>query len=134
MLRNILVGALGEIAFLVAELVKARSPGNSEQLRVVVFGVVAGIPPLVLLTVLSQAMGLSRHVRPEITELGIVVDPVSCGSVIQRWQLMNIRRLVHRGAAYAPILLTILMIYGLIFGYASAGGNGSKRKPKWPDG
>ena len=86
-----------------AALVKARFPGNREPLRVVVFGGGAGIPPLVLLTVLPQAMGLSRHVRPEITGLGIVVDPLSYASAIQRCQLMNILRLVHRGAAYAPI-------------------------------
>ena len=110
------LGAFAGIAFLVLAFATTSSPVSNEQLRIMVVGISAGILPFALLTILPQSVGLSPYVQPEITVFGIVIVPLSFAFAIHRYRFMDIRRLVHRSAAYALISLSVLMIYGLLIG------------------
>jgi signal transduction histidine kinase len=111
---HLALGFLGGIAFLIAALVSASSAVNREQLRIMAVGISAGILPFILLTIVPQSLGLSTYVRPEISVLGIAIVPLSLAFAIHRYQFMEIRRLVHRGAAYMLISFSVLIIYGLL--------------------
>ncbi|PKB71084.1 MAG: hypothetical protein BZY87_07485 [SAR202 cluster bacterium Io17-Chloro-G6] len=111
---QVATGLLGGLALLVAALVTTNSPVMKEQLRIMMFGIVAAILPFVLLTVVPQSVGGSPYIRPEISVLGIVFIPLTFSFAILRYQLMDIRRFVHHGAAYALISFTVLIIYGVL--------------------
>jgi len=111
---HVALGSLGGITFLVTALVSTSSPVNREQLRIMGVGISAGILPFILLTVVPQSLGISTYIRPEISVLGIAIIPLSLAFAIHRYHLMDIRRLVHRGAAYALISFTVLIIYGVV--------------------
>ena len=118
------VGLLGGVVFLVISYLGNRSPVMRERLRIIVFGVVAAIVPFVVLSIVPSLADVSPFVRPEITVLGMILVPLSFGYAIMRHQLMAIRRLVHRGAAYALISVAIFVIYGaLIATLRVAGGS-----------
>ncbi|MCH7736555.1 MAG: hypothetical protein IH872_04040 [Chloroflexi bacterium] len=108
------LGFLGGIALLVTALFSTSSPVNREQLRITAVGISAGILPFIILTVVPQSLGMSTYIRPEISVLGIAIIPLSLAFAIHRYHLMDIRRLVHRGAAYALISFTVLIIYGVV--------------------
>ena len=117
------VGLLAGLALLVASYVDNDSPVVKEQLRIMAFGITAAVLPFVVLSILPIAMVQDAFLSGEVTILAVIVVPLSFGYGILRHQLMEIRRLVHRGASYALISISIFVIYGaLIAALRSTGG------------
>ena len=121
---QIAVGLLGGIALLISSYINTDSVPMRERLRIMVFGISMAVLPFVVLSVVPVAMGTSALVRAEFTILALIFLPLSFGYAILRHQLMGIRRLVHRGAAYVLITSVILIIYAsLIAILRSVGGS-----------
>ena len=118
-------GLLGGIGYLVSSYVRTNSPVRREQLRIMVFGVSAAVSPILVLNILPAAIGLPPPVISQVTVLAFILVPLSFGYAIMRHQLMGIRRLVHRGAAYGLITVGIFTLYtGLIAVLGAAAGPG----------
>ena len=121
---QIAVGLLGGIALLVSSYISTDSVPMRERLRIMGFGISLAVLPFVVLSVAPVAMGTSSLGRAEFTILAVIFLPLSFGYAILRHQLMGIRRLVHRGAAYILITSAILIIYAsLIAILRSVGGS-----------
>ena len=109
-------GFIGGIIYLVASYWKESSPPGKEQLRIMVLGISIAILPFIILGWIPRAIGQSAVLPPEVLALFVVLVPVSFGYAILRHQFMGIRRLVHRGTAYALISLLVFAIYGGLIG------------------
>lgn len=110
------VGAafLSGVALLAWTYLGARSPVTREQVRIMAVGTAAAVGPIIIFSVLPAAAGLPFVLRPEVTVLGLTLIPLSFGYAIMRHHLMGIRRLVHRGAAYALISFCVFVLYGAL--------------------
>ena len=121
------VGLSGGVAYLVSSYLHSDSPVKSEQLRIMAFGITAAVLPFIVLNVAPNAIvpnAISRDpiVPPEVTILSVILVPLCFAYAIMRYQLMGIRRLVHRGAAYALISIAVIMIYGALIAILRAAG------------
>jgi two-component system, NtrC family, sensor kinase len=105
-------GLIGGVLLLLFTYLRSGSPAVREQSRIMLLGIVAAVLPFALLGVSPQVVGLAPLLRPEVLVISVVLIPLSFTYAIMRHQLMGIRRLVHRGAAYALISLVIFIIYG----------------------
>ena len=119
------IGLLGGLSYhLVGSYLLGRSPVATERLRITVFGIAAAVLPFAILSVTPGAFGQDLVAPPDVTILGVILVPLSFGYAIMRHQFMGIRRLVHRGVAYAMITLAVFAIYGaLIAALRAAGGS-----------
>ncbi len=116
-------GLTGGAILMIRSYVATRSPVVREQLRVMVVGTVTPVLFFALFGITPQAGGLAPIVRPEILVLGLLLFPLSFCYAIMRHQLMGIRRLVHRSAAYLLLLMAILVTYSaLIHAVSTIGG------------
>jgi signal transduction histidine kinase len=108
----LVIGYLGGVAYLVIIYLAGVPAVAREQVRIMALGIIAAVVPFAVLSIAPVAVGLSWVLRPELAVLASIFIPLSLGYAILRHQLMGIRRLVHRGAAYALISLAVLFIYG----------------------
>ncbi len=117
------LGFLGGVGILTWSYLRSGSSVNREQFRIMVVGLTAAIVPPTMLSFAPGAIGLGFVLRPEVAVISFALIPLAFGYAIMRHQLMGIRRLVHRGAAYALISLAVLLLYGaLIATLGSVGG------------
>jgi len=112
MFVQLAVGLMGGVALLFLTYVGTNSSVVREQLRIMVFGITAAVVPFVVLSLTPLMLSGTSIVRPEAAILSIILVPLSFAYAVMRHQLMGIRRLVHRGAAYALITAVIFTIYG----------------------
>jgi signal transduction histidine kinase len=103
-----LLGGTGMLAY----RLRSGDSETREQLRIVTLGTAMGLVPFVWLSVVPQLAAGTEIVRGEVSVLGFVLLPLSFGYAMTRHQLMGIRRLVHRGTAYALITAGIIIVYG----------------------
>lgn len=106
------VGFLGGLVFLVMAYIGSISPTEKEQIRIMVFGTVAAVMPFVILSVAPGIVRLPAIISAETIIPAIVVVPLAVGYAILWHQFMGIRRLVHRGAAYALMSFVVVIVYG----------------------
>ncbi len=110
----LLAGAfLGAVGLLIYRL-RTADRESQEQLRVVTLGTVIGLVPFFWLTAIPLIVTGKEILTGEVSVLGLVLIPVSFGYAIAKHDLMGIRRLFHRGAAYAIISAAIIVVYGTI--------------------
>jgi signal transduction histidine kinase len=105
-------GLIGGVFLLCMAYWRSSSQVLREQSRIMLIGVAAAVLPFALLSVSPQVIGLGALLRPEVIVLSIILVPLSFTYAIMRHQLMGIRRLVHKGAAYTLISLMVFIIYG----------------------
>ena len=103
----------GSVALLAYRL-RTANRENQEQLRVVTLGTVIGLIPFFWLTVIPQIVSGQQILSGEISVIGFILIPLTFGYAIAKHDLMGIRRLFHRGAAYALISAAIIMVYGTV--------------------
>lgn len=85
-----------------------------ERLRIVTLGTAIGIVPLIWLSLIPILVTGGEIVRGEIAVIGFILIPLTFAYAIAKHDLMGIRRLFHRGAAYAIISAAIIMVYGTV--------------------
>lgn len=110
MLGVSLIGGIGLLAY----RLRTADRANQEQLRIVTLGTVIGLVPFIWLTIIPVIVSGQQIVSGEVSVLGFILIPVAFGYAIARHDLMGIRRLFHRGAAYAIISAAIIMVYGTV--------------------
>src|SRR3990172_7968708 len=107
------------------------APGGqivAEQTRLLAVGLSVALLPLALGTALPKALGAPFVVPAELTVLFLVLLPLSFAFAFMRYQLMGVRRFVHRGVVYGLSWLAILASFGLVFGLLQRlGPAGAKR-------
>lgn len=113
MLIMLALAFLGAIALLAYRL-KTAGRQNQEQLRIVLLGTAIGLVPFVWLSVIPLVVTGSEIVVGETSVISFILIPISFGYAISRHSLLGVRRLFHRGAAYAIITAVIIMIYGTV--------------------
>ncbi|MBI2964657.1 MAG: hypothetical protein HYY34_00465 [Chloroflexi bacterium] len=118
-----LVGGIAcGFVLLVRRYFATSSPVFREQTRVIVVGTAIAVAPVVLLSVLPEALGGDPVVPPQFAVLTTVLIPLTFGYAILRHELMGIRRLVHRGVSYALISALVILLYvGIITALRSVG-------------
>lgn len=84
-----------------------------EQTRIIALGTVLAIAPLVLLTLLPQGLWGNPVAHPSVTVPLLSLMPISFAVAFMRYQVMGIRRLVHRSAIYALSWAAVLGVIGL---------------------
>lgn len=105
-----LAGAIGMLAY----RLRTAERENQVQLRIVTLGTAIGLVPFMWLTAIPMLVTGSEIVQGDISVIGFILIPISFGYAIAKHDLMGIRRLFHRGAAYAIISAAIIMVYGTI--------------------
>lgn len=110
----LLILALTAGMILLAYRLKTGDREIQERLRIVTLGTVIGIVPFVWLSLIPILVIGGEIVRGEIAVIGLILIPVTFAYATAKHDLMGIRRLFHRGAAYAIISAAIIMIYGTI--------------------
>lgn len=103
----------GGVALLAYRL-KTADRENQEQLRVVTMGTVIGLVPFIWLSIFPEIVTGSEILKGEVAVISFILIPLTFGYAIARHDLMGIRRLFHRGAAYALISAVIIMVYGTV--------------------
>ena len=86
------------------------APDHHQQARVALVGIVLGMLPLSGLTLIPGALGHDALVAPHFTILFWVFVPASFAYVILHYQLLGIRRLVHRGMVYGIVSVGLLAL------------------------
>lgn len=104
------LGAVGLLAY----RLRTADRESQEQLRVVTLGTVIGMIPFLWLTAIPLIVTGKEILTGEVSVLGLVLIPVTFGYAIAKHDLMGIRRLFHRGAAYALISAVIIVVYGVV--------------------
>lgn len=112
-LAHLALGLLLGVALLLRSYQSISSLVDRERLRVMVMGTALSIVPFAVFSILPSVVSVSPLVRPEVSVLGVVLIPLSFAYAIMRHQLLEIRRLVHRGVAYFMISAAVLVLYGL---------------------
>ena len=113
LLAHLALGLLLGVALLLRAYQTTPSLVDRERLRVMAVGTALSILPFAVFSILPSVVGFTPLVRPEISVLGVVLIPLSFAYAIMRHQLLEIRRLIHRGVAYFVISAAVLALYGL---------------------
>ncbi len=85
-----------------------------ERLRIVTLGTAIGIVPFVWLSAIPLLITGNEIVQGTFSVSGMILIPVTFAYAVAKHDLMGIRRLFHRGAAYAIISAAIIIIYGTV--------------------
>ena len=110
-------GFIGGLAYLVDSYLGTPSSVVKEQLRIMSVGITQAILPFLLFAVGPAVIGSSWTTGPELAAPFLVLVPLSFAYAIMRHRLMGIRRLVHRGVAYALITAVIVVAYFAILAF-----------------
>ncbi|MCI0438683.1 MAG: hypothetical protein L0177_06075, partial [Chloroflexi bacterium] len=92
---------------------RQQSPTTRQQAKVALAGIVLGLFPFVGLTLIPEALGQRTLLPIHLTVLAVVFMPALFAYAILQYQLMGIRKLVHRGMVYGittVALLTIILV------------------------
>lgn len=105
------IGLLLTPFLMMAIYLRANSNVVREQARIVFIGTAVGLSPFALLILVPGIFGQSPFLRPDFAALTFLVIPVAFVYAILRHELMGIRRLVHRGVAYALMSTVAITVY-----------------------
>ncbi|MGH2350930.1 MAG: ATP-binding protein [Chloroflexota bacterium] len=108
------VSLLGAVALIVAAVVQSKERREVRRvLGLVAFGVIAGLAPFVVLSLIPLALGMGHVVEPGIAILSIVLLPMSLGAAVLSRQFLGIDRLVRRGLVALAVWMTLLALYSV---------------------
>ena len=101
------------------------SPVSGKQsARVALLGMALGTLPFISLTVVPGALGQDPLLPNHITILAWGFIPVAFAYAIFQYQLLGIRRLIHRGMVHAIVSFALLILIVGILALAASWGNG----------
>ena len=89
---------------------RQKSSLRIQQTQIAVWGIAMSTLPLIGLTLAPRMVGQPEIVSAHWTILALALLPVSFAYAILRYQLMGIRRLVHRGMVYGVTSVVILTV------------------------
>lgn len=89
----------------------ARHPHQRDQLKVIATGLLAGVAPFVLLSVLPAAMLGRPLLSPGLTALGTVLLPIGFGYAVMRRDLLGIDLVISRSLIYGALGVALLFVY-----------------------
>lgn len=106
-------GGVGLLAFKASQ---ESSLALRHQARLLLWGIVLSSLPFVCFTLIPEALGRQSVLPVYISILALVLMPVSFAYAILQYQLLGIRRLVHRGMVYGITAFALLVIitFGLV--------------------
>ncbi|MFW6175066.1 MAG: hypothetical protein ACOC5K_04735, partial [Chloroflexota bacterium] len=108
------IGLLVSLGMLGRKLLAASTTyATREQLRMVLVGFLLGVGPFIALSIIPVAAGMNPLLEPQNSVLFGLVIPLAFTYAIMRHKLMSIRRVVHRGVAYAMISVGLLIAYSV---------------------
>jgi diguanylate cyclase (GGDEF)-like protein/putative nucleotidyltransferase with HDIG domain len=84
------------------------------QLRLITIGTLLAIAPVVLFTIIPEAILRRSIVSPYFTALPLALIPLSFGYAILRYQLMNMHLYVQRGVVYSALGAIITAAYAIV--------------------
>ena len=111
------VSILLTVGLLVAVGTRQPSPAGRQQARIILWGLVLGTLPFVGFTLLPLAFGQESLLPGEISILAWGLVPASFAYAILQYQLLGIRRLVHRGIVYGLATVVMLIVVGLALSF-----------------
>ena len=100
---------LSSVVVLLVAVVRAPSATDDERLRVPLLGMLLGVTPFPIATLVPLAVGNDPY-APHLTVLPVILIPSAFAYSILHDQLWGIRRLVHRGLVYALLSGVVLTI------------------------
>ena len=95
-----------------------------QQIKIVAIGAAVGILPLVLFSILPEALGQGYILRPEITSLGFVALPLSLGYVILNHKLLDIDLAISRVLWYGLLTCALIASYMLLISFIESAAPG----------
>lgn len=105
---------LGAVVLLVTAGKRKQSAITRQQTRLALAGIAGGTLPIAVLTMLPEALMWGQIVPDHISVLAVGLMPICFAYAILQFQLMGIRRLVHRGMvniiASGALLVIVLLI------------------------
>ncbi|MDA1035503.1 MAG: sensor histidine kinase [Chloroflexi bacterium] len=100
---------LASVFVLLAAVLKTSEGKDTERLRVPLLGMLLGVTPFPLATLVPLAIG-NDPLAPHLMVLPVILMPSAFAYAILHDQLWGIRRLVHRGLVYALLSGVVLTI------------------------
>ena len=123
-LAYFLVGLSGILVIIVASSRRSSSLRAHQQMRLFVCGVVLAVAPLLLLTLLPQALSLPSQyiVNGQFTALSVGIFPISLGYSILRYQILVFDRYIRHAVAWivggvclAGLIYCVVALYEIFF-------------------
>ncbi|MBI2171086.1 MAG: sensor histidine kinase [Chloroflexi bacterium] len=102
------------VGLLAVKGVRQRSPAGRQQARIVLLGIALGTLPVISLTVVPEALGYGSLLPVHLPILALGLIPVSFAYAILQYQLLGIRKLVHRGMVYGLATFALLLLVALV--------------------
>ncbi len=87
------------------------SPAAHRHIRLIAFGNVIAIAPLILLSLLPQALGAPAHLPFELTVLCLLISPLAYGFSFFRHRLVRTEVALNRMAGYFLLITLLLSVY-----------------------
>lgn len=117
------------ILLLATQVVRPSAPDFRRRAQVALWGTVLSTLPFFGLTIIPESLGQPSLLPAHVTILAIGVMPAALTYGILQYQLLGIRRLVHRGMVYGitSIVLLLLLALGLAVAGSLYGGLGYTR-------
>lgn len=112
-------------AIIVLRALRSGSPQGLQQARIVAWGSSLGWTPFAVLTLVPEAVSGTSLLPSHFSILPLGLMPISFAYAIVQYQMMGVRRLVHRGMVYsiASLVLLVLVSMGLAI-VPTTGSNG----------
>ena len=104
------LSVLGAVVVLTIASIGRGPSADPQEARLVVWGILLGTGPFVVLTLIPEALGYRTLAPEHITILAWGLIPASIAYAILRHQLLGIRRLIHRGMVYSLATLALLAL------------------------
>lgn len=111
--------------FLVIRETRHTSVLRRQQARIILWGIVLSTFPFVVLTLVPEALGAEAIVLEHITVVAWGLLPAFFSYAILHYQLLGIRRLVHRGMVYSLTTVGLMVIITIIWAALLAAVNGA---------
>lgn len=87
---------------------------SRQQIKILMMGVAIGILPLVILTIVPEALGLGYIAPPQIAVLGLVSFAFTLGHVILKDKLLDIDLVLSRALSYGLLFFPVMAGYILV--------------------
>ncbi|MGH2345224.1 MAG: histidine kinase, partial [Chloroflexota bacterium] len=99
---------------------RARSPLVRQRVVIVLLGIAAAVLPLTVLCMIPTIAGRPPVVQPQMAALSMVALPVSLAYAILRYQLLDIRVVLHRTVVYGVMTALLAGCYAVLLHWLSA--------------
>ena len=107
------MSVLGAVVLMVITGNRQKSPTARQQARIALAGIVVGMFPFIGLTLIPEALGNDTLLPVQLTVLAVGFIPAFFAYAILQYQLLGIRRLVHRSMVYGIASITLLTIISI---------------------